>query len=89
MLGFDMGTWQIKSLGHEPQSLQADWEHGSWIVLTSYNGTSGVCLHGNGPTCMQNKDFLRHDLVTLSEMWYNHCNTKGENGIGWKSRLFF
>ena len=22
-------------------------------------------------------------------MWYNHCNTKGENGTGWKSRRFF
>ena len=30
MLGFDMRAWQIKSLGYEPQSLQADWKHGSW-----------------------------------------------------------
>lgn len=22
-------------------------------------------------------------------MWYNHCITKGEIGIGWKSKLFF
>ncbi len=48
---------------------------------------SGLAV-GNSPT--RNKDFLRHDLVTLSEMWYNHCNTKsGENGVDWKSQVFF
>ena len=90
MLGFDMGAWQVKkskAWTWIPSSGLDTWFMGLSELVTTAPEAS-ACMEIVPPVC-KTKDFLRHDLLTLSEMWYNHCITKGEIGIGWKSKLFF